>query len=344
MMEDDDIIIEEDEDEVLVPLNNIEGAEEDSKQEEVKQVNTKKSEPKNIKSNKESTEDIKTLISEQKQIDEEEKKKRGIGSVVANMSNKDDSIEMLLLVEELITKLELAAGRVRKENERSDEFSKRLDNSTTYLKEYILDMRKVSDSSKENAEILKDILSDFQSQMIQIVQEIDLSPIQKNIIHNITDILKKLPINEVNHSVTTLNHMTKTLIEELGKYKEDAGEFEDRLFTQREAFAGIVKDLKDGVDNALDVQESALGKRFGVGSLISLFTIGLIFGVMGSGYLYQDFFSIKIEEVATKLSKDISRTGIETKVDNNGEYILYDKSSMKMVRNKNGEVKIYIKK
>ena len=342
--EDDLIYVDENDDLDDMPENPVakEEASESSSSSKSKE-DSQSSSKKESKSSLNNAEEIKKIVEEQEEIDANIKEDKALLNKVYNVNNKEDSLELLILIEDLIYKLNLAAGRVRLENEKTDEYSKRLKDAETSLKEYILDMKRVGENTSETTRFLKDLLSSFQSDVEQMVQEIDLSPMQNGIMKNISDILSKMPINEVNHSVSTLKTLVESLIKSIGTYKDDATVFDDKLYAQRQEFAAIVQELKDSAQSIKEEKDKSTGKRFGWVTLVSVFVIGCTISTVGSVYLYQDFFGQKFDEIAKSIQSN-GVNGIKVHQDSKGKFIVYNARTMKMQKTqKSGQFKIYIK-
>lgn len=276
-----------------------------------------------------------------KNIEEEQERRTdySLKNRILNMKG-DDIQEAMILLEDLIFAFHLAHGKAKEDNREKDEYTKRLNAATLSLKEYILDMKRVADNSSETAKNFEDVIANFQKEIVNLVREIDLSPMQKEIVDNINGIISKMPINEINQGVTNFIRIAGDLRDGLKLWDKDGREFEERLTDQRKKFKDIHDSTRDLLENSVKTINQANGKRFGFGSLLGVFCLGSCLSIAGSIYLYQDFFGSKFDMIAKNLQSNSNK--IKVYEDEKGSYIVYDKNNMKMLRS-GDEFKIYLK-
>lgn len=350
-MGDDDIYVEDDEllDDGL-PENTTEGIEEvvaassdSSSKKEDNKSESKKDSKSSSNNEVSSAAAIKAIVDKENKEAEKKKDDFNLINRIHNASNKNDSLELLLLIEDIIYKFQLAVGTMKEEQSATFEASARLKNAEEALKEYIIDMKRIKEESADTTRFLKELLSSFQNDVTQMVQEIDLTPMQRGIMQNISDILSKMPINEVNQSVSTLKTLVESLIKSIGIYKEDAEKFDEKLYQHKQDLYSIIKGFKDQIKEIKEEKEKLNGKRFGIATLISVLAFGVTLGSIASVYIYQDFFGQKFDEIAMSIQSN-SNNSIRLKNDSGGKYFIYDKKTMEMKRVPGSkQIKIYIK-
>lgn len=255
---------------------------------------------------------------------------RHLKDKIANMKG-DDVIEIMLLLEQVIFRFDVAHGKNKDDINERYEYTRRLTDATDTLKTYILDMKRIADTSGDTIKNLESIMDNLIQEITRITQEVDLSPIQKGIVDEINQIISKMPINEINQGVGNFIQIAGNVKTALDLWKGDAREFEERSHTQRKKMR---EDLENVVDAAKEIQKinkEQSGKRFGIGSIFTGIVLGIIIGVGFSSYLYQDYFGSKFDAIIKNIS---AKSGQDELIkDSNGKrYIIYDKRKMKMIK------------
>lgn len=263
---------------------------------------------------------------------------------ISNLKDKDDAIEIMLLLEEIIQRFDWAKEKSMQDAQEQILLTKNLKNAGNSIHNYISDMKSISNSSKEAMASFDRSIDMFQKELVMMVQEIDLSPFQKAILQNLNEALGKMPINEINNGVTHFISVAAKLKSTIDIWDEDSKKFEKRFYDARFELKKTLEMFGDVIRDAEQVSKEIRGKRFGFGALIGTLVFGSLLGVAGSGYLYQDFFGVKFDELFKEIQKKtdlIENVGVYS--DPRGSYIIYDKNKMEL--KKDGDVfKLYLGK
>ena len=254
----------------------------------------------------------------------------------------DDLVEIMLLLEDITFRFDIAHGKHKDDLKERDEYTKRLSDATVSLKSYILDMKKVADASSEATDNFREIIEELQVEVTRVVQDIDLSPMQKQIIDNINQIISKMPINEINQGVTNFIHIAKNLGSSLEMWKSDAAKFDENMYSQRKKMKETLDEVINASKNIQNIYDEKSGKRFGFGVLFFAVTVSSLITLGGSVYFYQDFIGGKINEIIKSVQAGATG-GINVKTGSGGSYILFDQSKMKVIK-EDGELRLYLDK
>lgn len=313
-----------------------------------KEVSSSLSETKDSKSDdnakkpdEDSASDLNKEIEFHRLENQETKEKSSRRKTIVNITDVQD---MLLAVDEIIYAFDYSYIQYKDEIRDKKKITKSLENASTRLAGYITEINSISENSTNTAKTLERVIDDFQNDVQDMITSIDFAPMQKAILGNINNIIKNIPLNQLNEGTGTLITGLQRFSEVQKVFFEDIKGAETRLYEVRK----IIKDALDEVD---DVARKIFkrDKGFPWGIFLGALSVGTIIGSVGSIFLYQEFFGNKIDDIGERLEKKIINLSLSSpgliKVGSDGlKYIDFDKSKTRFVIKKNSNnIRVYLK-